>query len=581
LCDNRGVSEITPLQLPPCRWLRSFKHQGFYEAMIVHPDGERLIAAQRDGSITIWNLADGRVLHHLTSSLSASELDEARSLHMRLHPDGVRLFVTVVIIDTSDVTFCWDLTSHVLVETYEYPEVPEHFAPGDLAITPHGLWLTLWELGTQTIRTELYRAERSWHVSDVLSPATGSSSVAALVHAAEGLELWDFEKRERRWLIPGAIAERGYGSPLDEGQLGDAVALPGGEVLVSRRGALEVRSADDASLRRTIPCPIFGLITLDHARRRAVIQGAEELCAIDLASGAVLSSFAASEVDSVKLDREGAHAVIRTGFGLSSLVWELETGACRLRANDPLELVPGSPGQPPTAITLEGYILRQWALGEDAVATAPSSPRPPYPTTCPAGTVAFSVTPAGKLRLQRVADGAKGKAPEGPSVELSPRGYPRVLALEPDAQRIALSVGHSTGQTIELWRGTAPPLRLHTFRSLTSASSAAFDPTRRWLVSGHHDGSLHLWDTHERRRASLVETGPTTVIEVAISPSGDRLVTLSPDQRIRGFSLEGLTPLSHWDSESALHELHWLDDETLAASSADGEIRLRWPAPQS
>ncbi len=545
--------------------------------MLVHPDGQRLIAARRDGSITIWSLADGKVLNDLVSSLSLIELDEARSLHMNLHPDGVRLFVTVVIIDTSDVTFCWDLERHALVETYEYPEVPEHFAPGDLAVTPHGLWLTLWELGTQTIRAELYRADRSWHVSDVLSPATGSPSVAALVHAPEGLELWDFGTRERRWIIPGAIAERGYGSPLDEGELGDAVALPGGEVLVSRRGALEVRSADDASLRRSIACPVFGPITLDHTRRRAVVRGADELCAIDLTSGAVLSTFAASEVDAVKIDHEGAHAVVRTGFGLSSLVWELATGACRLRANDPLELVPGAAGRP-SAITLEGYSFRQWALGDDAVATAPSSPRPPYPTTCPAGTVAFSVTPAGKLRLQRVADGAGGRVSEGPSVELSPRGYPRVLALEPDAQRIALSVGHSSGQTIELWRGSAPPLRLHTFRSLTSASSAAFDPSRRWLVSGHHDGSLHLWDTHERRRAALVETGPNTVIEIAISPAGDRVVTLSPDQRVRGYALEGLRALTHWDSESALHELRWLDDETLAASSADGEIRLRWPA---
>lgn len=573
------MSEITPLQLPPCRWLRSFKHEGFYEAMIVHPDGQRLIAARRDGSITIWSLADGTVLHDLLSTLSTIELDEARSLHMNLHPDGVRLFVTVVIIDTSDVTFCWDLERHTLVETYEYPEVPEHFASGDLAVTPHGLWLTLWELGTQTIRSELYRAERSWDVSDVISPDTGSPSIAALVHSAEGLERWDFETRERRWIIPGVIAERGYGSPLDEGELGDAVALPGNEVLVSRRGALEVRSADDASLRRTIACPVFGPITLDRTRRRAIVRGADELCAIDLASGTVLSTFAASEVDAVVLDRDAAFAVVRTGFGLSAVVWELATGACRLRANDPLALVPGANGQPATAITLEGYTFRQWALGDDAVATAPSSPRPTYPTpTCPAGTVAFSVTPAGKLRLQRVKDGSTGKVAEGPSVELSPRGYPRVLALEPDAQRIALSVGHSSGQTIELWRGTAPPLRLHTFRSLTSASSAAFDPTRRWLVSGHHDGSLHLWDTHERRRAALVETGPNTVIEVAISPAGDRVVTLSPDQRVRGFALEGLRALAHWDSESALHELRWLDDETLAASSADGEIRLRWPA---
>lgn len=558
------ASTLVPLQLPTRRWLRSFKHEGFYEAMLVHPDGVRLIAAQRDGSITIWHLGTGERLHHLTSTLTPHELDEARSLHIRMHPDGVRLFVTVVIVDTSDVTFCWDLEQGVLVDSYGYPQVPEHFFAGNLALTAHGLWLTLWDLATHDTRSDLYREAQSWTVCDVLL----SPLPAALVRAPGGLELWDLGPKTLRWTIPGAFAERGYGASFDDGELGDAAAIFDGAFLLSRRGALEVRSADDASVRRTIPCDVFGPLTLDPTRRRAVIQGTDELLALDLESGEVLSSLAVSEVDSVQLDHGGSHAVVRTGFGMSALVWELATGKCRLRANDPLALVPGQGGAPPTAVTLEGYTLRQWALGDEAVATTPSSPRMPYPTTCPAGTVSFSVTAAGKLRLQRVGD--------GPSVELAPRGYPRVLALEPDAQRIALSVGNSSGQTIELWRGAAPPLRLHTFRTLTSASCAAFEPTRRWLVSGHHDGSLHLWDTVERRRAALVETGPTTVIDVAVSPSGDRIVALSADQRVRAYLLDNLHPVTHWDSESALHELRWVDDDTIAASSADGEIRLGW-----
>lgn len=548
--------------------------------MLVHPDGQRLIAARRDGSVTVWRISDGAVLHHLAALLSAHELDEARSLHMKLHPDGKRLYVTVVIVDTSDVTFCWDLDGGVSLDSYDYPQVPEHFVGDELALTAHGLFLTLWNLRTHDKVLELVRQERSWQVSSVVQ-AHGGHAAAALVTMPSGLEVWDLESGALRWKVEGSFVERGYGAAFDEGELGGAIALNGGEVLLSRRGALEVRAAADGAVRRSIECSVFGPLTLGPARRRVVIQGSDELCAVDLQTGEVLSTFAASEVDSLQLEHYGSHAVVRTGFGLSALIWELASGKCLLRANDPLAFVPERDGAPATAITLEGYTLRQWPLGEDAVATSPTSPRPPYPTTCPAGTISFAVTPAGKLRLQRVQDAAEcpsvGPA-AGPSVELAPRGYPRVLALEPHAQRIALSVGNSSGQTIELWRGTAPPLRLHTFRTLTSAACAAFDPSRRWLVSGHHDGSLHLWDTSERRRAALVETGPTTVIEVAISPSGDRVVALSADQRLRGYLLESLHPLAQWHSESALHELRWLDDETLAASSADGEVRLRWPA---
>lgn len=595
------AAAIVPVQLPKRRWLQSFRHEGFYEAMLVHPDGQRLIAARRDGSVTVWRIADGTVVHHLAALLSAHELDEARSLHMSLHPDGKRLFVTVVIVDTSDVTFAWDLDSGVSLDSYDYPKVPEHFVGDELALSAHGLYLTLWNLRTHETALQLLREERSWQVSSVVQ-AHGALAAAAVVTMPDGLELWDLESGKLRWKLEGSFVERGYGAAFDDGELGGATAMNGGQVLLSRRGALEVRSAADGSVIRTIACDVFGPLTFGPAKRRVVIQGSDELCAVDVQTGEVLSTFAASEVDSLQLEHFGSHAVVRTGFGLSALVWELASGKCLLRANDPLAFVPEQGARAATAITLEGYTLRQWPLGEDALATSPTSPRPPYPTTCPAGTISFAVTPAGKLRLQRVADcapavsdgvvangsasdhpvgtsgGTSGGGSVGPSVELAPRGYPRVLALEPHAQRIALSVGNSSGQTIELWRGTAPPLRLHTFRTLTSAACAAFDPSRRWLLSGHHDGSLHLWDTSERRRAALVETGPTTVVEVAISPAGDRVVALSADQRLRGYLLETLHPLAQWHSESALHELRWLDDETLVASSADGEVRLRWAA---
>jgi hypothetical protein len=78
--------------------------------------------------------------------LSSSQLDDARGVDLLLHPDGVRLFATVVIVDTSDVTLCWNLERGDLIEGYEYPRVPWAFVDDRWAVTPAGLWLTLWDL---------------------------------------------------------------------------------------------------------------------------------------------------------------------------------------------------------------------------------------------------------------------------------------------------------------------------------------------------------------------------------------------------------------------------------------------------
>ena len=583
---------ITPEQLPPRRHLRAFRHEGPYAASLVHPDGQRLIAARADGSVTVWSLADGRLLHHLTASLSALQLEESRNLHLRLHPDGVRLFATVVITDCSDVCFCWDLDRGQLLETYDYPQVPRRFLGDDLALSPHGLGLALWSLATMKPRWELWRQDLSWHLLDLRVADSTTTTTTTTTNATAGatllvqgrvtLELWDLERQALRWSISGSRFGAEDAAQRSVPHLGGAAFLPDGHVLLSVAGALEVRSSDDAALLRSSPCELVGALTLDRAGRLAVIAGPSEprpdaapeepgqpaerarLLAVDLQTGAVCSRFEISDVQSVQLSDDGRLALV-SSIWMGWAVWELATGACRFRSVDETALVPGSD----TAVTLEGFLLRRWPLGDasrEVVATARRPPRPLYPVTCPAGRVTIDSL-AGKLQLRRADDSS--------IIALATRSsYPWVLALEPDARRLALRVD----DTIELWRGVAPPMRLHTFRSISPAHCGAFEPTRRWLVSGHHDGSLHLWDLEARKRAALVETGEVPLVELAISPAADRLVVLRADHSLRGYRLADLALLAEWTSEAELHDVRWLDDETLVTRCEDGDLRLRWPA---
>ena len=81
------------IEAPGRRWLRSFgRAPRDFSAALAHPDGRRLIAAQRDGTAWVWDLRDGTRLHHLPAMLSAQELEDARAVSLLLSPDGARLY---------------------------------------------------------------------------------------------------------------------------------------------------------------------------------------------------------------------------------------------------------------------------------------------------------------------------------------------------------------------------------------------------------------------------------------------------------------------------------------------------------
>lgn len=597
---------LVPVHRRPPSWQRSFgRARRRYEALLVHPDGERLIAAEHDGSVTVWSLADGSERLRLTTMLSARELEESRSVRLDLHPDGARLFSTVGIVDCGDVTHAWNLATGHLIDRYEYPRVPGRFLGDHEMLTASGLELTVWNFETgDTIRT-MRRDDLSWHVR-------GLSGDHAVVRGRDTIELWNVRSGVRRWTLPRAE--------------GRAAAIAGDLVVVAAPGRLTLRAVDGTEVRR-LELPLVDNDLdweLEIGGDTAVLQNvASELVAVDLRTGATRSRLVQPAFVDVAVAATGDHAIVWSPVEHVASVWSFASGACTLRA--PVELALSVDGA--RAFGADGARLREWAVDgrhhptlpawlELAVATVPDvliardrggsvhvvdhagvsrhtwTPAPAgsfggarvahvedravvitdattgaraYVIDRPLGELAMSSdgsllagTSRGDTSVWRLGDHA---AEQLSTMRARKPGKPIAIA----ASRIALAYDTS----VELWR-IDPPLRLHTFVSITPAECAAFDPALRWLVTGHGDGALLVRDVVARSHHATIETGDRPIARIAIH---DDLAAVCVDRGLEVWSLATGAKLADWGDE-AVHDVAWLDGETLACATDAGLVLL-------
>jgi WD40 repeat protein len=599
---------LAPIYRKPSPWLRSLgrARQGYGEAL-VHPDGRRVIAIEHDGTATVWDLTDGRQLLHLPAMLSAFEIEEARGVYLRLHPDAVRLFATVVIVDTSDVAHCWNIDTGALIDRYEYPRIPSAFAGDRHGVTAHGLYLTLWDLETGATIRELRREDASWRLFGMLGEH-------ALVRGRNAIELWHLREGRLRWSVPASEAR--------------AAAVAGDAVVIAGPGRLVLRDVDGTQ-RRQLPCAALvrhdepWTMRVDSSATTAVIAGAADmLLAIDLATGDIRSRF--PQPTYAELEVAGRAAIV-SAPSRGSAVWALDTGACRLRVPGQLALSPDGE----TAVSCDGAHLRLWAVdGSDHTAAPPAWIELAVPNvpdmivaldrknhvhvTDRDGALRHSWGPA---RARAVLDGAHlahamdetiivldgmtgehvrtieaptpvdrimlsggivGAVMKGGIVQLwriadaallatfeTRDEHPRILAI--DSTRVAVAAG----TTVELWR-IEEPQRLHTFRSLTTPHCAAFDPTGRWLVTGHPDGALLVRDTLVRTHRATLESTMTGLCRLVIRGNA---VAICGAGGVAVWSLDSSSCVGAWDEEDVL-DVKWLDDRTLACANERGLVLL-------
>lgn len=600
---------LVPVHRRPPSWQRSFgRARRRYEALVVHPDGERLIAAEHDGSVTVWNLADGTEHRHLATMLSAYELQEARSVQLELHPDGVRLFSTVSIVDGGDITHAWNLATGHLIDRHENPYVYGRFLGDHEMLTTSGRYLTVWNFETGQAIRRIGRDDSWWRVLGLIDDH-------AVLRGRVTLELWNVRSGAMRWAMPLAECR--------------AAAIAGDLVVVAAPGQLTFRAVDGTEVRRIeVPELVDNGLDwkLEVGGDTAVLQHTtSELVAIDLRTGTTRSRFVQPSLAEVVVVPTGEEAIVWSPLERTASLWSVATGVCKLRA--PMELVASVDGA--RAFGIDGPQVREWAVAghhdatlpawiELAVATVPDvliardragtvhvvdhagvsrhtwSPAPAGTfggarvahvegatvviTDATTGTRAYAIDrPLGALALS--SDGSllagtfKGETSvwrlgDHAAVQLSAMHArkPSVEVIAMAASRIALAYDNR----VELWR-IDPPLRLHTFVSITPAACAAFDPALRWLVTGHDDGALLVRDIVERKHHATIETGERPISWLAIH--GD-LAAVCVDRALEIWDLGTGAKLEAWEEEP-VYDVAWLDDETLACATDGGLVLLR------
>lgn len=535
---------LTPTRVPPVGWTRSFgRARDEYLAFAIHPDNRRLVAADRNGDVTVWDLGDGRRLQHLPANLAEWQLDDARNVDLQLHPDGVRVVVTVVIVDTSDVALCWNLDTDELVGSTDYPFVPDAFVGDHLAVTAHGLWLTLWDMRTSKPVRQLYRGDRSWPLLGMLDDDR------ALIDGVDTIEVWSLRSGQRTSSVPRPAACQ--------------VLASCGKMVMVRADGVVWRDAT-GELVKSRSCPNLTASLDEHSR--------------------------------LSLTGDERYAITWSDITAVGVVWELASDRCVMRASSKIAVSPDGT----RAVIAEGHRLHLYPLDgrELTVAAAASriasrvvvdeddrssiwvvdpvtaarlhrrtAPARIYSAApCPAGRVVAATCDGGDVYLWRLDDDP------ATHTKLHARArFPAILAMEADARHLAI---HSD-ETIELWRGPRgdeAPLRQHTFRHRTMPYRAVFDADRHWLISGHADGAVLIRDLIERRHHSTIEAHTAGVLAMALR--GSRLASCGNDGAVVISDLDRGAVIARWSGDHDPFDVRWLDDSQLACETAAGILVL-------
>jgi len=156
------------------------------------------------------------------------------------------------------------------------------------------------------------------------------------------------------------------------------------------------------------------------------------------------------------------------------------------------------------------------------------------------------------------------------------------LAYSPDAGRLAVGGSIPTSQQSELavWdvRGKA---KVWSVQAPPPITSLACSSDGKYVLSGHHDGTLRVWDAAGGQEMATLRGHASMVAAVAFSPTGDRFVSASHDHTIKLWDTDAceavLTLTGHTGEVTGVAFSR--DGYRLASCSFDQTVRLWSAAP--
>ncbi len=162
------------------------------------------------------------------------------------------------------------------------------------------------------------------------------------------------------------------------------------------------------------------------------------------------------------------------------------------------------------------------------------------------------------------------------------QGIVWAVAFSPDALQLA-----SGADAVRVW-DVATGREVHRFDDhKVLVTSLAFHPERRWLVSGDLHGEIRLWNLQEGRSAALLHTLERSVRGLDFRPDGRRLAAGCEDGRVYLWDFDGppavavLPKHTMTGHPAAVMDVRFSPDGRTLASASDPGVIIFWDGETS
>ena len=464
-------------------------HTNRVASVSITPDGHLAISGSADGTVRVWDLSSGELLHTLEGHTSVESVS--------VTPDGHR-----AISGSDDRTVrVWDLSSGKLLHTLE------GLGGGSVSITPDGRLaisgsgdgsVRLWDLSSGELLRTLKGHEKM--VNSVSITPDGRRAVSGnLMHGT--VQVWD--------LSSGKLLHTLVGHTPGSNSISVNVT-PDGRLAVSGSGDGTVRLWDLCSgeALRTLKshANVIQCISITPDGCRAVSGDVVGIVRVwDLSTGesfrTVMGQLARHTVwiDSISFTPDGRLAVsgsIRDG---AVRVWDLSSGKLLYTLKGHTNGINSVRITPDGRLAISGsgdihhdfddrdYTVRVWDLS------------------------------SGEL-LHTL----KGHTNEVKSVGITPDGR--------------LAISGSFDGSVRLWDLSSGEL-LHTLEGPSYVASVSITPDGCCVVSGSWDETIRLWDLSSGKLLHTLEGHTSSVKSVSVTPDGRRAISGSDDRTVRVWDL--------------------------------------------